>query len=56
MPRAEIATKQAKFTLEQLHAELGGKILDNKAEAKRAHISQLGQSLRRSPRGPRRIA
>jgi hypothetical protein len=35
MPRAEIATKQAKFTLEQLHAELGGKILDNKKEAKR---------------------
>lgn len=34
MPRAEIATKQAKFTLEQLHAELGGKILDNKREAK----------------------
>ena len=32
MPRAQIATKQAKFTLEQLHAELGGKILDNKAE------------------------
>jgi hypothetical protein len=35
MPRAEIATKQAKFTLEQLHAELRGKILDNKAQAKR---------------------
>ena len=35
MPRAEIATTQAKFTLEQLHAELGGKILDNKREAKR---------------------
>jgi hypothetical protein len=35
MPRAEIATKQAKFTLEQLHAELGGKVLDNKKEAKR---------------------
>jgi hypothetical protein len=33
--RAEIATKQAKFTLEQLHAELGGKILDNKKEAER---------------------
>lgn len=33
MPRAAIATKQAKFTLEQLHAELAGKILDNKAEA-----------------------
>ena len=35
MPRAKIATTQAKFTLEQLHAELGGKILDNKAQAKR---------------------
>jgi hypothetical protein len=35
MPRAEIATHQAKHTLEQLHAELGGKILDNKKEAKR---------------------
>jgi hypothetical protein len=35
MPRAKIATKQAKFTLEQLHAELGGKILDNKREAAR---------------------
>jgi hypothetical protein len=39
MPRAEIATKQAKFTLEQLHADLGGKILDNKAEAKRLAIA-----------------
>ena len=35
MPRAEIATTQAKYTLEQLHAELGGKILDNKKEAVR---------------------
>ena len=35
MPRAEIATTQAKHTLEQLHAELGGKILDNKTEAER---------------------
>jgi hypothetical protein len=33
--RAEIASKQAKFTLLRLHAELGGKILDNKKEAKR---------------------
>ena len=33
--KAEIATTQAKFTLERLHAELGGKILDNKAQAKR---------------------
>jgi len=35
MPYAKIATKQAKYTLEQLHAELAGKILDNKREAKR---------------------
>jgi hypothetical protein len=35
MPRAQILTTQATHTLEQLHAELGGKILDNKAEAKR---------------------
>lgn len=33
--RAEIATKQAKFTLLRLHAELGGKIKDNKREAQR---------------------
>lgn len=32
MPHAKIATKQAKFTLEQLHAELAGKILDNRTE------------------------
>src|SRR5438552_10312001 len=31
--KAHIATKQAKFTLLRLHAELGGKIKDNKAEA-----------------------
>ena len=35
MPYAKIATKQAKFTLEQLHAELGGKILENKKQAVR---------------------
>lgn len=33
--RAEIATTQARFTLERLHAELDGKILDNKKEAER---------------------
>lgn len=33
--RAEIASKQAKFTLLRLHAELGGKIKDNKREAQR---------------------
>jgi hypothetical protein len=30
--RAHIQTKQAKFTLERLHAELGGQIQENKAE------------------------
>lgn len=35
MPYAQIAAKQAKYTLEKLHAELAGKIHDNKREAKR---------------------
>jgi hypothetical protein len=35
MPYAKIATKQATFTLEQLHAELAGKIIDNRKEAHR---------------------
>lgn len=35
MPHAKIATKQATLTLQQLHAELAGKILDNKREANR---------------------
>jgi hypothetical protein len=35
MPYAKIATHQATFTLQQLHAELAGKILDNKAEGER---------------------
>lgn len=35
MPRAEIATTQALHTLEQLHAELGGKIQQNKEESER---------------------
>ena len=33
MPHAKIPTTQAPFTLLQLHAELGGKIIDNKKEA-----------------------
>jgi hypothetical protein len=33
--RAEICTKQATFTLERLHAELAGKIQENKEEAER---------------------
>ena len=35
--RAHIQTKQAKFTLERLHAELAGKALENKAEGERIH-------------------
>ena len=35
MPHAKIAKKQATFTLEQLHAELAGKIIDNKKEGHR---------------------
>jgi hypothetical protein len=41
MPRVEIATRQAKFTLEKLHSELAGKILDNKAEADRLRQSMV---------------
>ena len=41
MPRAEIATHQATHTLEQLHAELGGKILDNKAQADRLREAMI---------------
>ncbi len=33
--KAEISTKQACFTLDRLHAEIAGKIADNKREAKR---------------------
>jgi hypothetical protein len=35
MPHAKIFTKQATFTLEQLHAELAGKVLENRKEAER---------------------
>jgi hypothetical protein len=35
MPYAKILAKQATYTLEKLHAELAGKILDNKREARR---------------------
>jgi hypothetical protein len=46
MPRAEIATHQAKATLLQLHAELGGKILDNKAEAERLREARAAAFLK----------
>ncbi len=35
MPTAKIATKQAKYTLEKLHAEIAGKLLDNAEQRKR---------------------
>lgn len=41
MPRAEILTTQAMHTLRQLHAELGGKLLDNKSEAKRLTTAMM---------------
>ena len=41
MPHAKILTTQATHTLEQLHAELGGKILDNKAKAKQLAASMV---------------
>ena len=41
MPRAEIASKQALFTLTQLHAELGGKMQDNKRAALKIRTAML---------------
>ncbi len=41
MPHAKILTHQATHTLEQLHAELGGKIKDNAAEAKRLRADMV---------------
>jgi hypothetical protein len=46
MPHARIATKQATFALQQLHAELGGKILDNKREAQRLAIALAASDLK----------
>lgn len=41
MPHAQIATTQAVHTLKQLHAELAGKIMDNKREAERLRESMV---------------
>src|ERR1700687_4724173 len=41
MPRAEIASKQALFTLAKLHSELAGKLLQNKAEARRLTVAMM---------------
>jgi hypothetical protein len=38
MPRAEILSTQAIHTLKQLHAELAGKVIDNKLEADRLRL------------------
>src|SRR3979411_2252073 len=41
MPRAEIASKQAVYTLGLLHAELAGKLLANKREAIRLRTAMM---------------
>jgi hypothetical protein len=41
MPRAEIASKQAVYTLGLLHAELAGKLLANKREAIRLRMAMM---------------
>lgn len=41
MPRAEILSTQAIHTLKQLHAELGGRIIDNKLQADRLRLQML---------------
>ena len=41
MPRAEIASKQAVYTLGLLHAELAGKLLANKREVIRLRTAMM---------------
>jgi hypothetical protein len=41
MPRAEIASKQAFFTLAKLHSEIAGELLDNRAQAKRLTVAMM---------------
>src|SRR3979411_1721174 len=41
MPRAEIASKQAVYTLGLLHAEFAGKLLANKREAIRLRTAMM---------------
>ena len=41
MPRAEILSKQAIYTLGQLHSELAGKLLGNQRGAKRLRTAML---------------
>jgi hypothetical protein len=44
MPRAEILSKQAIFTLSRLHAELAGKFADKAAQATRKQAIDLQQA------------
>lgn len=41
MPRADIKTKQAVYTLSQLHAELAGKFLENRRQGVRLKTAML---------------
>jgi hypothetical protein len=41
MPRAEIASKQALYTLAKLHSELAGKLIDSKAESRRLTVAMM---------------
>lgn len=41
MPHAKIFSKQATFALEKLHAELAGKVNENKKEAQRLHKAMV---------------
>jgi hypothetical protein len=41
MPRADIKTKQAVYTLSQLHAELAGKFLENERQCVRLKTAML---------------
>ena len=41
MPRAEIASKQAVYTLTQLHAELAGKFIENRNAAEKIKTAML---------------
>src|SRR5882757_3438004 len=41
MPRAEIASKQAVYTLTQLHAELAGKFIENRNAAVKIRTAML---------------
>lgn len=41
MPKAEIASKQALFTLAKLHSELAGKLIDSKSESRRLTVAMM---------------